>query len=148
MSLSKLARIRITRLVKIMEKVPQEHFNMRSWFSHIGDHPLKLAKGERVTKTTLKDCGTTACAAGWAATDRYFQKLGLSLHNARGLCVGVIDGQPIDGRDYRLWDLLGKVFDLDKYRADYLFAGGTRVATPREWIERAQYLLDNDGDVA
>lgn len=49
-------RDRLERLAALLDTVPADQFNLRHW-----------------------DCGTTACAVGWAARDPGFQAEGLRL---------------------------------------------------------------------
>lgn len=71
--LSKLAKDRLTTLVKLLETVvPANKFDMGTWISTYGN----------IVDLFSDDyCGTTACAAGWACTLPEFQLAGLSLDN-------------------------------------------------------------------
>lgn len=53
-------RERLERLVDILKTVPPEKFDMSMWYS-----------------SNISECGTVACAGGYACLDPAFQKLGL-----------------------------------------------------------------------
>lgn len=63
------------RLKRILKKVPAKKFDM-GWWSE-GFNPSKP-----------NECGTSACAAGWATTSPWFRRRGLIL-NARGVLLDV-----------------------------------------------------------
>lgn len=62
--------IRLMRLRDVIRKAPTKRFNMRFWERRgaYDGHSISLP---------APTCGTEACAAGWAAADPYFKKIGL-----------------------------------------------------------------------
>lgn len=68
----------ILKLVEAMRKLPPEanqHFDMRCYINHPDiehKHPVP-----RSPVSLLNQCGTTACALGWAYTMPEFRKAGL-----------------------------------------------------------------------
>jgi hypothetical protein len=82
MALSKLAVRRLTKLADYMEGLPKkayEHFYMGTFFHHSGSHGTDANRGQALGEKHLLDCGTSACALGWAATVPDFKKAGLKL---------------------------------------------------------------------
>lgn len=141
MALSKKTKARLMKLVKFMESLPksaEKHFNMAAWFAHDGDHELKY--GRRVTRTLLKDCGTTACALGWAATIPYFKRLGLTVKH--GGIVGTLVYRGEGGCDYEEIEECDKpLFGIDKDQWVALFGATTTVTTPQQWAARTRELI-------
>jgi hypothetical protein len=80
MALSEVAKRRLTALIDFMEKLPPEagpHFSMHAcWASHTGPHPMQ---GE-VSQDSLMDCGTKACAFGWAGAVPSLRAEGLKIN--------------------------------------------------------------------
>ena len=131
MILSKLAQRRLSTLINFMDSLPPsaaDHFHMRFWFRHYGgDHEPTNNKGF-ITKQTLRDCGTAACAAGWAATIPSFRRAGLRVNTS-----GAISILP-----EKFFDMLGgKTYPLAKK----LFYGND-VKTPKQWAALAKKMLD------
>lgn len=67
---------RLLKLAEFLEtKVPRKQFSMHKWVSHHGESGIPLNED-------VGDCGTAACAMGWATAIPSFQRAGL--HLARG----------------------------------------------------------------
>jgi len=64
---------RLLKLADFLEKLPRKRFGYDTWISSPED---LLAKG---TEDDLKNCGTTACALGWACVMPEFRRLGLRM---------------------------------------------------------------------
>lgn len=144
MPLNKVAKRRILKLVEFMEKLPRsaaKHFDMGSWFTHNGDHELPLKSGDAINADTMKDCGTTACALGWAATMPYFRKLGLKcrLYGRSGDIVF----QERKGTDFSVVQCgLNPLFPyLDGHQYMDLFSGENEDPTPKAWAKRVRKLV-------
>lgn len=86
----------------LSEKVPSEQFLLDVWVADDGE------------------CGTVACACGWAARIPEFAALGFRLHD-REIVDGVFDAWPAFG-DKEGWDAVEAFFDLIWEEAHYLFA--------------------------
>lgn len=131
MALSKIAKRRLTTLIRFMSSLPRSanrHFDMESWFSHSGDHEIKGA----ITQRIMRDCGTTACALGWACTIPSFRKAGLHLEvGFRAPMYGGVIGLSSATRFFEITGLQS----LD------LFDGTIEDKTPKQWAKRARGLL-------
>lgn len=137
MSISALAARRLGRLIKFMAALPasaNKHFDMESWIHHEGLHQ-HFAEGDEITREHLHLCGTTACAAGWAAMIPSFRKAGLRLVYD-GTSMGAISFErKEDG------DALMQFFDIDYDLMADLFGSDTTSKTPKQWATRARQLL-------
>lgn len=135
MALSKKSKARIMKLVEFMNALPKsanDHFAMDHWFTHSGRHLL----GEYVDADTIKDCGTTACALGWACTIPSFKRAGLKMPTAM--------------QDHaQMIEMGSKFFGLEAGQARALFGfgeAGTSVGTayaktPKKWAQLACKLV-------
>ncbi len=79
--LSKLAVRRLTKLADFMDALPakaRKHFDMGTYFDHEGGHSV------RSPYAALKkfDCGTVACALGWACMVPEFRRGGLRFNRS------------------------------------------------------------------
>lgn len=140
--LSKLAVRRLTKLADYMEKLPkaaEKHFSMQAWFRHDGEHPF-LKDGESPQKKHYFDCGTSACALGWAATMPYFRKAGLKIFygdaggdiSFRG-CSVFCDDTATSG-----------LFELDEHQSRMLFGPSGNIRTPKQWAKLCRrFVRDN-----
>ena len=141
MALSKLAVERLTKLADFMDALPAAaagHFTMRSWMRHDGLHDFAP---EVITEAALMDCGTTACAAGWACSVPEFRAAGFGMERR------VVEGRtywiPKFGED-KDDDAVMSFFDLDGWDTnDYLFHSYD-IASPHEWAEHCrQFIRDS-----
>lgn len=111
---------RLKHLITILSAVPPEHFDLGYW-----------------------DCGTTACAVGWACRDEQFNK--------QGLTVGAADTYREVPRFSGLarWDAVEAFFDLDYDQAQHLFSLGYYDVDPRptpdDVIARIEAMLREAG---
>lgn len=133
--LSKLAVNRLTKLADYLASLPakaNKHFNMDAFFDHEGDHDIKSPQ----SALTKFDCGTSACALGWATTIPSFRKSGLKM-DEHG------DVQFEDSK-HNCFMSASKFFNITKYEAEYLFDGKTRVKTPKQWAKLAKRFIKEE----
>lgn len=124
MELSKKAKRRLGVLISFMEKLPRaanKHFDMSHWFAHNGEHSIGA---KEVTQKVLTDCGTSACALGWACTIPSFRKAGLRM--------------PLNdiSSTYVYADAF---FDADSDLIERLFT--MEVTTPKQWAKAAKRAI-------
>ena len=136
--LSKKAVRRLTKLADYMDSLPPEarkHFHMSDWFKHDGLHPLR---GKILTRRHMNDCGTTACALGWAATMPAFQKLGLTYN-----LVGI----PWQGFHEPIGRAM-KIFDIDDSVANDLFSADLSIFihTPKQWARYCRQVIRKNAE--
>lgn len=106
---------RLMTLIHFMEtKVPKEHFDM-SLFTN-GTAP-----------TLRKDCGTSACALGWATAIPSFKRAGLAMRS----------GLPAYG-DAEGFKAASFFFDLIPIECSMLFSNEDCRMTPKQWAKMAR----------
>lgn len=144
MALSKLAVRRLTKLADFMDALPKmatEHFNMGAFINHHGDHDIPSGP---VTRETLLDCGTTACAFGWAATCPPFVKAGLQMRPFKER-LGYAQFRIGNGR----WTadegpIIRRFFDVSQVHAYALFGAQMQITSPKQWARMCrQFIRDN-----
>lgn len=116
-------RARLALLAARLETVPEEFFSMTEW--------AKLTGGEIFDKGIRKpECGTRACAAGWACSVPEFNKAGLYM--VESYEFGEKKGTPKFG-DSTSWHAVRQFFEIDHGLATRIFAeNSTRGNTPRD----------------
>lgn len=123
----KVAIRRLTVLRNFMRSMPksaQKHFYMGAWFRHTApdDHD-HVPRDKPITRKALEGCGTSACAAGWAATIPTFNRAGFRFSRLDGF---TIEPEAFFGLRYRY--------------ADMLFYS-TSIRTPKGWAKQADKVL-------
>ena len=98
---------RLLFLAEFLKTVPEEKFDLEVWrFSKVSH--------EATDELLNTNCGTAACAVGWACAIPEFQNLGLQYLDSRP--------QLFDGEDcWEDWDAVEEFFELDRGNALYLF---------------------------
>ena len=129
---------RLNRLSEILSKVPEKSFDISKW----------------TNQTSIEnevDCGTTACAVGWACFDKGFNEEGL--HYTLG-------ENSYDGREFleptfkskKGWSAVEAFFGIESDIAFFLFDSDyydnlhwylDRGVEPRDVINRIKILLEN-----
>jgi hypothetical protein len=104
---------RLLYLARLVEQVPPRLLVMDEWFS--GDD--RDANGD---VTPSSDCGTAACAAGWATRCPAFHAEGLTTDE--GWSPRYIDPRDPYERRYDGYDALEKFFALPDRDCRYLFS--------------------------
>jgi hypothetical protein len=127
--MNKIQAKRILKLADFLKTVPPEKFDMtrfagsmesNTWGSYV---TRRLLAGKKIG-----DCGTTACAAGWATTMPVFRKLGLVLRNREGRTEVGLKGKST-GVENSLISIFGKEATRMFILADGATAGST---TPKQ----------------
>lgn len=110
---------RLLTLARFLEtKVPADKFNMGHW--------MMVQNGETLSCQKAGDCGTAACAIGWAATIPAFAEAGLKIRPAwRFSSYGVVAfAGEIE------FEAVAAFFDISEPEAEHLFyAPNYRVKT-------------------
>lgn len=130
---------RLKQAIAIIEAIPDEKVNLRTWQRQKNIYDATVTKMEDVS------CGTLACAAGWLVLHPDMQ--------AQGLKVG-LSGNPVynNGRRQLInFYALATFFDIRDVEADSLFQsrnssemrGGNEDLTDKQiWLQRANRLLE------
>ena len=135
--MNKLTVRRLTKLAGYLDSLPpvaSKHFRMLHWFKHKGkdDHPFSPSG---ICKKDLSYCGTSACAAGWAATIPQFKRAGLKVDATGDLTLNGTRG---------IWssmELVEQFFGLTTRQTSHLFGPYTKIKTPKEWAKRCRKFL-------
>ena len=108
---------RLQTLAAFLRTVSQEHFDLRSWRSSVG---CEYASDEDLT--TLQ-CGTTACAVGWACSMPEFQAQGLTWGTDGISPAGYPVYAPTETKECSAsWEAVEEFFDISYNTAEHLFA--------------------------
>ena len=81
-------RNRLLALAKFLDELDPKRFDYEVWVTYNGK--MDWADGMKA----FEDCGTTACALGWACTMPKFRKLGLSMESGVPKLTGVVGAFP------------------------------------------------------
>lgn len=145
---------RLKHLIEVLKKVPEEQFNLEFWRNYDEADPFDESF-DTITKEALRkyglgtiselsdtdfdvvmDCGTVACAVGWATSDREFNAQGFYY----GSCPYYTDETD---KTYYNWDAVEQFFEIDYLTAQSLFSVESYIffAKPIHVIERIEALL-------
>lgn len=130
---------RLRSHIRFMEKqrpARRSAFNMGSWFNHDGAHQL-LKPREEVKIRHLQDCGTSACAFGWACVRPTFRKEGLAMVPKTFDISFKVGSRTFESGI----EAAKRFFRIDEYTALKLFSGGNKDRTPKQWARRARVVL-------
>ena len=99
---------RLLMLADFLETVPEKKFDINVW--RRDKNSWDISDGNLIT-----ECGTVACAVGWACALPEFQKM--------GLWYDLYPIYQIPGTEmkYEAWDAIQQFFDLDLGQSLYLF---------------------------
>ena len=87
---------RLAKLARFLKTVESKHFDLSSWCN------IKCCDGKDVPENdvTIKiieaNCGSTACALGWAAIMPEFRKKGLKLSISNKVSLGISNKVSLD----------------------------------------------------
>ena len=114
-------QFRLNKLANELTKLPEEKFN----FAYFGDGKWE---GDQLDLKPSKECGTTCCALGLAATMPFFRQLGLRMSKVNHNKIVVINSLadvPMTNagtHNYVVTRLSGnKIFGINESEYDYLF---------------------------
>jgi len=134
-------KARLEHLIKILEGVPPGQFEMENWItdttrrrmlSYLEAHP-EATSSDAEAAVLAKDCGTAACAVGWAMADPLFRQQGFTCNRY---------GVP-EFCNKENWVAVRSFFGLTEGTANLLFTSTTyfRATTPKEVIQRIEVYL-------
>lgn len=110
------------RLAAKMDTVDEYHYDQSNFFDREDEK-------KKVTISNIHNCGTSACALGWAATMRYFQNRGIGYNIVKDSEWDYDKGKYILLYDISLstesWDNALDVFGIDRSERDDIFGGYT-----------------------
>jgi hypothetical protein len=118
---------RLLKVARILDSVPEEKFDLRHW--------------KRSPFPWEPECGTVACAVGWAASDPGFKRAGLSVSMDRYGAGEIWFRKHLEGLQENLlgknaflnWEAVTEFFGISRDEAFGLFS-------------HASYVEDEDED--
>lgn len=135
MTLEKKGRDRLLKLAAFLAKKKPEHFNMWNWFRHESQDGHEHDFGPKLTAKALTNCGTAACALGWAATMPFAKREGVCYVPKKGFKIGkrTVSGEQASKR------LFGLNYEQHRNLFEHWEAGpGT---DPKAWAKRCRKLV-------
>jgi hypothetical protein len=110
---------RLLKLATFLDTVPGPKFDLTHWRSKPNRYS-NPALAYEVSDADLLDpeCGTTACAVGWACTIPEFKAAGLSHSATPQYSWTTAAGEELVSMG---WNAVKRFFDLDGADADFLF---------------------------
>lgn len=138
-ALSRKAKFRLLKLAEYMRGLPKEtypHFSMENWFVHSGVH-RHVPVDQVIKLEDITQCGTKACALGWATTCPYFRRLGLKMR-AKQSGYGEVCWNDKSSSAHNVFEeIVQDLFDLDILAAQYFFRD-IEARTPKEWASKVE----------
>ena len=136
---------RLRLLADTLDTVSNVRFNMRTWVNRPGlfdQYGCRLEQDRPITLDDFANCGTSACALGWAYTVDEFRELGLEL-TENGLLRFSYDGYT-----YCSEEAGAKLFGIRWSEADRLFCSnfGATPAMKAEELRRLAAIYDSKKD--
>lgn len=122
MSLSVFAQEGLLRVVRLLESLPDDRFNLSTWHNR-------------------NRCGTTYCAMGYAASTEWFQQHGLSLDGNGGICLKRAHERTEDG-----FYAVAQFFGISSCQAQYLFLPKDGYYSRTHVINRIRKFVARDGE--
>ena len=119
---------RLLALADFMETVPRKHFDMSRWLRiFVWSGYPKLTDSDRGEgEKKLGECGTAACALGWATQVPALRRAGCT----KGAIL------------ISAWGTGMRVFDIDVSTFEDLFMNTTpSIATPKQWAKRCRKIV-------
>jgi hypothetical protein len=112
---------RLLLLADFLEKLPRKfykNFRMNDWLD-LGGGDLAYGLGSLENHKELGECGTSACALGWATQVPSLRRAGVTM---RAICRGP-------------HDVAERVFGSNAYWQLFL---ATSIKTPKQWAKRTR----------
>ena len=130
---------RLNKLIEILLKVPNKSFDLTQW-TNVKELSQQV------------DCGTVACAVGWACFDKSFNEEGLNYQEVEQNLFGTQYMTPVfEGSTG--WDAVEAFFDISLGASEFLFEThayenhswyADRSVQPKDVINRIRLLMQND----
>lgn len=142
------AQRRLRILANYLAKLPpkaEKHFDLNRFFWMRSG----IVYGTVINRAIImKNCGTTACALGWAATIPSFQSLGLELVviTSSTYFRFAKTSFKLNGQSYNPFIIAQKFFDLDENQALLIFgAGDSDYLSLKKYVKLLRKYLKHKG---
>lgn len=116
---------RLTKLAELMDRIKptsKKKFDLQYW-----------------KKKT--DCGTSACAVGWACSDPWFKEQGLKLKTDVWSRKETETAWDVYYDDWRHFAAVARFFDIREYEAEHLFMPGVEYSKPADVASRVREFI-------
>ncbi|RQR63872.1 hypothetical protein [Burkholderia sp. Bp8998] len=137
---------RLKMLSNMLRTVNPNHFDLGDWVDSPWSTREALAIPSSGLPQRIVECGTTACAVGWACTTPEFQAQGLS-YKWDEVCYSSALSPTFDGKES--WEAVCAFFEIDRPTADYLFSHHEyevgRATPPSDVVERIEAVIRGEG---
>lgn len=111
---------RLNKLIELLETIPDADFDLRNWIGKYNG--VQMIDYVKPDLSFEGDCGTVACAIGWACLDPWFNSQGLKLDDSPTLRTSEpIYYCPVDEFKYHSFSAVGMFFDIARDKAEELF---------------------------
>lgn len=129
---------RLVQLMNIVEQIPENHFNLNHWADDDHSHDKK-------DLNTAIDCGTSACAVGWAVIGVPVWKRHFILTEDGDLEVRK-NNETTEG----IFAEVGKFLGIEESEANWLFDPSSYIEpasliTPKQVVKRCAETLNEGG---
>lgn len=126
----------LQQMIRVLEQVENDpvlvrSFDLGTWTRLPSDTDwttslAKLAEGEPSKLSIVSECGTTACACGFAAIDPWFRNQGFRFERSGGYMSEIrLYEHPDDEYWHSDWDAVTQFFGLSYTTAQKLFSSST-----------------------
>jgi hypothetical protein len=129
------------------DKKLKKHFNLRSWVGRPGVlmGRTELVKKPKDMKVLVSECGTTACACGYAGLTLAFIKKGFQYNSINHDIT-----YTTEDNIFFAWEAVKKFFDLSSDMAEWLFLYDTYFDAfknehdpkPSDVLRRVEFLIE------
>lgn len=143
-------QLMVTMLREIeADQFKREHFNLIGWvdiWDTQAEDYLSITQGSLLSDglTNVAECGTAACACGWAAQDARFRTQGFKLHFEPNSHRSTVRSVLPAFKDYVGWEAVSVFFGVGRAKAEYLFLASsyeTYAATPGQVADRIEEFI-------
>lgn len=101
---------RLKELHSLLLSIPESHFDLSIWM-------VGFNEADQTFDKLSNECGTSACAIGWACTHPEFNKQGLRYEHSPSFGNS---GFPVYG-EYEDWEAVRRFFNISDMLAETLF---------------------------
>ena len=128
----------MVRVLRTVQSRPElsKRFDLRTWFDTYasnGRQHLQAQFESAEDKVSIPhNCGTTACAVGYAGLDPWFREQGFTTD-----AQGGVNYESQGGRIISSWNAVECFFDISEHRAEYFFSANNYPQDEDEYVSHA-----------
>lgn len=128
----------MVRVLRTVQSRPElsERFDLRTWFDTYSangrQHMEAQFESEEDTLSIPHNCGTTACAVGYAGLDPWFREQGFTTADD-----GSVTFKTHYGHRSTSWNAVEEFFNISEHRAEYFFSANKYPQDEDEYVSHA-----------